>query len=241
MKKGIATALLILFLLAVGAEDHKAILARMKSRESEILKIEKSENALMTKLEKLEGRTDFLSNKRREGYLNKMSALQHKKAENKKIYDELKARLRTVLQDDLEIMEKRMFTVLKSADASEMLVFLEEFFDKKNLFDFYFDEKIDIITTEDEPEDIVKAKLKLIGDKVNTYKDSIDKSRKMIKDIEAQIKFFKDTQIDILSGRTLRNETIDFLEKIVRYLEKDIENKERLSEFYKEQMRRMGG
>ena len=239
MKKAFCLILILaVFTVNVFSQDnYDEIVGRIRQIEKNISRHEKKELSYKKKLTKYSERNDFISRARQQRYLNKLNKIHTLLFREKKSKRGLLEKLKPILIVTLRQLEESIIETTVKREPEKLLVLGEEYYETKKLFDFYFEEKIDIILSADEPEDVKEMKLKLIRERITSYQKDVSRNIAMIGKLNEQILFLEESNLISPQGEDALRDYIDFVKRTINYLTADVNGKRGMLEFYDKQLR----
>ena len=236
MKKMLLLLVSLIFAFNIAADRINDSIATIRELDKRIKELARDEEKYKSKLEKLEDKSGFFANRRKRSYLKDLNEIQKKLNRVKTQREQNLKQLKIMLRNKIAEIRSEIFEKIKDKSTPEIIDLQKRYIELKQHYDFYFDEKIDIIIYKNEPEDIKKMKLKMVKKRMSDYKVYIENNRKILDEFREQLDFLEDFNIDSFKEDTINDEYMEFLSKSIKYLEKDIEEKQKVLEFYREQL-----
>lgn len=240
MKRNFALALIFLLLMPIlYADNIQAEVKNIKDITTKIKKIGKLENNYKEIISKYEHSKSYFAIKKRERFLKKLNKIQ---SDKNKLVIEKKVMLKTLkihATKRLKELYDIIFNKGNGKNFERTLMLQREYIELKKLYDFYFQEKIDIIIHKDEPKDILELKVKIMHAKINLLKNDIKNNRDIMDRLNKQIEFLKETDITI--NDEFMSDYLEFLDHSKKYLIEDTNKKMSIIDFYQGELNKLGG
>lgn len=240
MKKFLTFALIFLSIFSVLYGDK--INDRVKSIKEitvKIKKLGKSEEGFKKIIAKYENSKNIFKIQKRERYLKKLNKIQLEKNNLVISRKEMLKMLKSTVSKRLKELYNFIFQKVNSNNFDQIFQYQKEYIELKRIYDFYFQEKIDIIIHENEPKEILELKIKIMKQQMDLLKNDIKENQNILGKLENQIEFLKETELTLNSEFV--SDYLEFLGRSKKYLVEDINKKMSIIDFYKAELHKIGG